>query len=363
MAKDYYQILGVSREASADDIKKAYYKLAHKHHPDKGGEEKKFKEINEAYQILSNKEKKSQYDRFGNVFEGAQTGGQPNWGDFQWSWGRQNEGFNADFGDLGDIFEEMFGFGGTPRRKKDIKKGRDIEVNIEIPLEDTLRGKEKTISLNKYTVCSRCQGKGAEPGTKVTECFSCRGTGEVQQIKRTFLGSYTKYATCPECGGEGYRPEKPCNVCKGEGRIKKEEDIRIFIPAGIDSNQVIKVEGKGNAGKRGGKTGDLYVRIFIKQHPVFERKGDDLYTLFPISFSQAALGGEVEISTLDGKGLLLKVPEGVESGKLFKVSDRGIPRFAGYGRGDMYVKLIVRTPKKLTKKQKELLERLKEEGI
>jgi len=362
MAKDYYQILGVSKEASADDIKKAYYKLAHKYHPDKGGDEKKFKEINEAYQILSNKEKKSQYDRFGNVFEGAQ-GGQPNWGDFQWSWGRQNEGFNADFGDLGDIFGEMFGFGGAPRRKKDIKKGKDIEVNIEIPLEDTLKGKEKTIALNKYAVCSRCQGKGSEPGTKVSECFSCRGTGEVQQIKRTFLGSYTKYATCPECGGEGYRPEKPCNVCKGEGRIKKEEDIKIFIPAGIDSSQVIKVEGKGNAGKRGGKTGDLYIRIFIKQHPVFERKGDDLYTLFPISFSQAALGGEVEILTLDGKGLLLKVPEGVESGKTFKVSGRGIPRFAGYGRGDMYVRLVVRTPKKLTKKQKELLERLKEEGI
>jgi len=363
MSKDYYQILGVSREASADDIKKAYYKLAHKHHPDKGGDEKKFKEVNEAYQILSDKEKKSQYDRFGNVFEGAQGGGQPNWGDFQWSWGRQNTDFNADFGDLGDVFEEMFGFGGIPKRKKDIKKGRDIEVNIEIPLEDTLTGKEKTISLNKYAVCSRCQGKGAEPGTKVTECFSCRGTGEVQQVKRTFLGSYTKYATCPECGGEGYRPEKPCNVCKGEGRIKGEENIKIFIPAGIDSNQVIKVEGKGNAGKRGGKTGDLYIRIFIKQHPVFERKGDDLYTLFPISFSQAALGGEVEISTLDGKGLLLKVPEGVEYGKLFKVSGRGVPRFAGYGRGDMYVKLIVRTPKKLTKKQKELLERLKEEGI
>lgn len=204
---------------------------------------------------------------------------------------------------------------------------------------------------------------GAEPGTKINECFSCGGTGEVQQVKRTFLGSFTRYTTCPECGGEGKRPEKPCNVCKGEGRVKAEEKIKIFIPAGVDTNQVIKVEGKGEAGKRGAKPGDLYVRIFVKSHPVFQRKGDDLYIGLQISFSQAALGDEIETQILDGSKILLKVPEGTESGKILRISGKGITHFSGYGRGNLYVELIVKTPKKLSKKQKELLEKLKEAGI
>jgi len=367
MAKDYYQILGVKKDASPEEIKKAFYKLAHKYHPDKsGGDEKKFKEINEAYQTLSDKEKRNQYDRFGRTFEG---GGVPG-GDFQWAWGRPNVDFEFDFEDLGDMVEEMFGFG-APRRKKDLKKGRDIEIDIEIPLEDVLKGKEKEISLYKLILCSRCQGRGAEPGTKISECFSCRGTGQVQQIKKTFFGSFTQFTICPECGGEGYRPEKPCNVCRGEGRLKGEEKIKVFIPAGVDTNQVIKVESKGESGKRGGKPGDLYVRIFVKKHPMFVRKGDDLYISVPISFTQTALGDEVEIPTLDGstgspqggRKILLKVPAGTESGKILRISDKGIPHFSGYGRGNLYVELIVKTPKRLTKKQKELLEKLKEEGI
>ena len=339
MAKDYYQILGVQKNASPDEIKKAYYKLAHKFHPDKGGDEKKFKEINEAYQVLSNKEKRSQYDRFGRVFEGI-PGGEPGF-DFQWAWGRPDMDF--DFEDLGDMVEEMFGFG-APRRKKDLKKGKDIEIEMEIPLEDTLKGREKEITLAKMISCSRCQGTGAEPGTPINECFSCRGTGEVQQIKKTFFGSFTRYTTCPECRGEGYRPEKPCNVCQAEGRMKGEEDIKIFIPAGVDTNQVIKVEGKGEAGKRSGRAGDLYVSV-------------------PISFSQAVLGDEIETATLEGAKLLLMVPQGTESGKILRISGKGIPHFSGYGKGNLYVELTVKTPKKLTKKQKELLEKLKEEGI
>jgi len=358
MAKDYYQILGISREASQDEIKKAYRKLAHKYHPDKGGDEKKFKEINEAYQVLSDKEKKAQYDRFGRVFEG---GFEPGF-DFNWAWGKPGEDFDFDFGDLGDMVEEMFGFGG-PRRKKDLKRGKDIEIDLEIPLEDTLKGKEKEITLAKMISCSRCQGTGAEPGTPINECFSCRGTGQVQQIKKTFFGSFTRYITCPECGGEGYRPEKPCNVCKGEGRVRGEEDIKIFIPAGVDTNQAIKVEGKGEAGKRAGKPGDLYCRIFVKKHPLFKRKGDDLYISCPISFSQAALGDEIEVSTLEGAKLLLKVPSGTESGKILRISGKGIPHFSGYGKGDMYVELIVKTPKRLTKEQKKLLDQLRKEGL
>jgi len=361
MNKDYYQILGVSRDASEEEIKRAYRKLAHKYHPDKGGDEKKFKEINEAYQVLSDKEKRAQYDRFGRVFEGGSDFG-PGF-DFGFNWGKFNEGFEFDFGDLSEMMEEFFGLGFTGRRKRETKRGKDIEIELALSLEEVLRGREKEITLEKFITCSRCQGIGAEPGTSVKECFSCRGTGQVQQIKRTPFGSFTKSTICPECGGEGFRPEKPCNVCKGEGRIKGEEAVKIFIPAGVDTNQVIKVAGKGDAGKRAGKSGDLYIRIFVKPHPVFKRKGDDLYLSLPISFTQAALGDEVEVPTLEGKKILLKVPAGTESGKILRISGKGIPHFSGFGRGNMYVELVVKTPKKLTKKQKELLEKLKEEGI
>jgi molecular chaperone DnaJ len=367
MPKDYYEILGVPREASVDEIKKAFHRLAHKHHPHKGGDEKKFKEINEAYQILSNQEKRTQYDKFGQVFEGGMPGGGPqgNW-DFNWAWGNgnpQEQGAEFEFGDLGDIFESFFGGGGRPSKKKDIKKGRDIKIEIEVTLEEVLVGVEKEISLGKMISCSRCKGMGAEPGTQVNQCFSCRGTGEVQQIKRTMFGSFTSWAVCPECGGEGIKPKNPCNVCKGEGRLKGEEDIKIFIPAGVDTNQVIKVQGKGGAGKKGGKAGDLYVSIFVKEHPVFQRKGDDLYATVSISFPQAALGDEIEIQTLDKTKILLNVPAGTESGKVLRISGKGIPHFSNYGKGNLFVELVVETPKKLTKRQKELLEELKRENL
>ena len=369
MVKDYYQILGVGKTASPEDIRRAYHKLAHVHHPDKGGDEKKFKEVNEAYQTLSNKDKRAQYDQFGRVFS-AQGGpayggedGQPGW-DFGFGQGNPGgfgqQGFDPE--DLGDLFGEMFGFGGRTK-KQNIKNGKDIEVDLEIPLEATLKTQEKEFSLYKEVVCARCHGKGAEPNTSLNECFTCRGAGEVQQIAKTIFGSVTRLAVCPECGGEGQRPSKPCNVCKGEGRIKSEEKIKIFIPAGVDTNQVIKVEGKGEAGRKGGKPGDLYVRIFIKKHSTFQRKGDDLLTNVPVSFSQVALGGEIEVATLGGKNILLKVPAGTESGKVLRLSGKGIPHFQSFGQGSLYVKLIVRTPQKVTKKQKELLEELKKEGV
>ena len=366
MPKDFYQILGVEKNASPDDLRKAFHKLAHQHHPDKGGEEKKFKEINEAYQTLSNKEKRAQYDQFGHVFSaqgGPARGGeggqqQPSGWDFGFQGGQQ--GFDPS--DLGDLFGDMFGFGGRTK-KQNIKKGKDIEVDLEIPLEATLKTQEKEFSLYKEVVCARCHGKGAEPGTPLNECFTCRGRGEVQQIQRTIFGSITRLAVCPECGGEGQRPSKPCIVCRGEGRIKSEEKIKIYIPAGVDSNQVIEVEGKGEAGRKGGQPGDLYVRIFVKKHSVFQRKGDDLLMNSPVSFSQAALGGEIEIATLGDKNILLKVPSGTESGKVLRISGKGIPHFQGHGQGDMYVKLVVKTPQRLNRKQKELLEELKKEGI
>ena len=366
--QDYYEILGVPRDASVDDIKKAFHILAHKYHPHKGGDEKKFKEVNEAYQVLSNKEKRAQYDKFGKVFEQGAGQGAGAESDFTWAWGRpssnSDEGFNFDFEDLGEMFESFFGAGQTQsRRGRDVKKGKDIKIDIEIPLEETLAGVKKIITLRKSVVCSRCSGTGAEPGSKIEECFSCRGAGRVQQIKRTFLGSFTTWAVCPECGGEGKKPKIACNVCKGEGRIKGEEDIDILIPAGVDTNQIIKIAGKGEAGRRGARAGDLYVRVAVLEHPVFKRRGDDLYTQVPVSFGQAALGDEVEISTLEKTKLLLKITAGTESGKVVRISGRGIPHFGGYGRGNLFVELSIQTPKKLTKKQKELLEKLKEEGL
>jgi len=373
---DYYEVLGVTRSASEEDIKKAFHKLAHKYHPDKGGDEKKFKEINEAYQVLSDKQKRAQYDQFGRVFDqGGPGGGFGSDQGFNWAWGNRPQGdVEFDFGDIGDIFEDFFGGGGAPfwsggRRatKRDSRKGKDIQVDIEIALERTLKESVETINLAKYIVCHRCQGVGAEPGSKIKECFSCRGTGQVQQIKKTIFGSYTTLATCPECKGEGTIPEKPCNVCKGEGRIKGQETIEINIPAGIDTNQVIRVDGKGEAGKKSAKPGNLFVRIFVKQHPMFERRGDDLFSQAEISFSQAALGDEIEIKSLDDpKGtpnILLEVPAGTESGKILRISGKGIPHFGGYGRGNLYIELKVKTPKKLSKKQKELLDELRKEGL
>lgn len=361
MPKDYYQILGVDKTASQEDIKKAYRKLAHKYHPDKGGDENKFKEINEAYQALSDKTKREQYDQFGRAFEGGAPGGGFGFGPgFDFDSMRDKFGGGFDASDLGEIFEEIFGFGSN-RRRSDLKRGKDLEVDLEISLEETLKSQEKEVPLYRNISCARCHGQGAEPGTKVNECFSCRGIGQVQQIKKTVFGSITRTAVCPECGGEGQRPEKPCNVCKGEGRIKGEDKIRIFIPPGVDTNQVIKVEGKGEAGRKGGQPGDLYIHLFVKKHPVFERKGDNLFLTMPISFSQAALGDEVEITTLSGKQIMLKVPSGTESGKVVRISGKGIPRFSNYGQGSLYVEFIVKTPKKLSKKQKELLEKLKEE--
>jgi len=361
---DYYQVLGVEKTASEDEIKKAFHKLAHKYHPDKGGDEKKFKEINEAYQVLSNKEKRNQYDQFGRVFDSGMPGGNQGQGfDYSWAWGNQTQNQEFDLGNLNEIFEDFLGFGGKRSTRKDHKKGKDIQVDIEISLEQTLKETVEKINLAKTIICNRCSGNGAEPGTKIKECFSCRGTGQVQQVKKTFLGSYTTVTICPACQGEGTIPEKPCNVCKGQGRIKGEETIDVFVPAGIDTNQVIKIEGKGEAGKKGGKNGNLFVRIFIKKHNIFERRGDDLYTLVYIGFSQAVMGDEVEISTLEDSKILLDIPAGTESEKVFKISGKGTPHFGGYGRGNLYVELKIKTPKKLSRKQKELLEQLKKEGL
>lgn len=361
--KDYYKILGISKSASGEDVKKAYRKLAHKYHPDKGGDERKFKEVHEAYQVLSNRDKRAQYDKFGRVFEGPPGNG----GGFRWNWQDTpgfdpEEAFSFDFQDFGDIFEDFFA-GGTSPRTKEAKRGGDIELLIDLPLEATLQTREETISLSRFSSCTRCQGIGGEPGTNVKECFACRGTGNVQQIRKTVFGTFTRSGICPECEGEGLKPEKTCNVCKGEGRVRGTEQFKVTIPAGVDTNQLLKVEGKGDAGKRRGGAGDLYLRIRITPHPVFSRKGDDLYLKAPISFSQAVLGDEIEIPSLEDGKILLQIPEGTESGKVLRVAGRGIPHFARLGRGNLYVEVEIKVPKKLSREQKELLERFRKEGM
>lgn len=358
MAKDYYNILGVDKGASKDEIKRAYYKLAHKHHPDKGGDERKFKEINEAYQVLSDENKRRQYDQFGRTFEGDG----PGFGDRPFSGFSDFSDF-SDWGvgfDLGDIFGNFYNRG---KSRRDVRKGEDIRVDVELGLEQVLDKTVKKIVLQKYIVCQRCGGNGAEPGTEVEECPTCEGQGTVQEVRRTFLGSIVHTAVCPQCQGQGQKPKEPCNVCGGEGRIKGKGRVEINIPAGVDHNQMLKIKGKGHAGKRGGQPGDLYVRVFVRKHPRFERRGDDLYLSEKLPFSMAVLGGKIDIELLGGGGITLKIPKATPPGKIFRISGKGIPHFRGLGRGDLYVETGVEVPRRLSSKQKELIKKMKREGL
>lgn len=357
---DYYKILGVARGASQDEIKKAYRKLAHKYHPDKGGDEKLFKQVSEAYQVLSDSKKRQQYDTISKMGGSGEGFGGFNFGGF--GGGEQGRPVDFDFENLGDLFEEFFG-GGRQSQSAKNGNGRDIRIDIEVSLASVLNEQRQSFSLYKYIVCARCKGNGAEPGTKVEECFSCRGTGEVQQIKRTFLGSFTHFTTCPQCHGEGNRPKTLCNVCRGEGRVKKEENIEVVIPAGVDSGQVMKFSEKGEAGKRGKKAGDLYLHIFVKPNTLFRRKGDDLYAAAKIPISLAVLGGSLNIKDLEGERIVVKVAPGSGNGELLRVPQRGVPHFSRRGKGDFFVKIVIDTNRRLTRRQKEILNELKKEGM
>ena len=368
MASDYYNILGVPKGASDDEIKKAYRKLAHKHHPDKqGGDEKKFKEINEAYQVLSDKSKRTQYDQFGRTFEGGSAQGGPGFGGFDFSgfqgFGRQgSQGFDFDFsggGGFEDIFADIFG-GGTRTRRK--SRGQDIQVDMEIDFSEMTRGAEKEINLYKSVVCDRCGGKGAEPGSKIKTCPTCGGSGRVQKTSRSFFGSFSQVTECPECHGEGTVPDKKCAKCGGDGRVKEEKRIKINIPAGIQNGQAISVPGQGEAGGKGAQPGDLYVLVRVKAHAKFTRQGNDILSTEYIPFSLAVLGGKTEIDTIGGR-LTLKIPSGTQSGETFRIKNEGVPELHGRGRGSQIVKIVVKTPKNLSREQKDLLERLKGQGI
>ena len=347
--KDYYDVLGVERGADEKAIKRAYKKLAMQYHPDrtKGdkAKEEKFKEIQEAYEILGDKEKRAAYDQYGHAaFEQGGMGG-----------GGFGGGFSgADFGDIfGDMFGDIFGGGGRGRQR--VVRGEDLRYDIQITLEEAVKGTTKDIQINTLAHCDSCDGSGAEKGSKVETCPSCHGSGRVRRQQ----GFFVTEAVCPTCHGSGKKIEKPCKSCHGEGRVHKKKNLSVKIPAGVDTGNQLRLSGEGAAGENGAPAGDLYVVIHVKEHHIFERDGNNLYCEVPISFTQAALGGEIEVPTLEGK-LKLKIPAETQTGKLFRVRGKGVASPRGGYSGDLICKVIVETPVKLSEEQKELLRKLEE---
>lgn len=365
MAEDYYKILGVSKDASDDEIKKAYRKLAHKYHPDKqGGDENKFKEINEAYQVLSDKTKRQQYDQFGQAFGNGGFGGQGGFsGDFS---GFSAQGgpasgwdFKFDMGsDFEDIFSNIFSGGGRGRRRK---RGHDIQVDVEIDFSEMVFGAEREINLRRSVRCEKCNGTGGEPGANIKTCPDCKGRGKVEHVTRSFFGSFSQTSICAKCQGEGKIYEKKCAKCGGDGKVKEDQKIKINIPAGVSNGQTISIEGAGEAGERGADPGNLYILIHVRPHDKFIRQGQDILSTEYIAFSLAALGGEIQTETVYGK-LILKIPSGTQSGEIFRIRGKGIPDIGGKGVGNHLVKIIVRIPKKLSREQKNIIEELRAKG-
>jgi len=360
MSKDFYEILGVPKGASKDEIKKAYRKLAHQHHPDKNkGEDTKFKEINEAYQTLSDERKRSEYDTYGQTFSGggAPGGGQGQnpFGGFDFS-GFQGQG-GVEF-DMGDIFGDLFG--GGDRRSARQKVGRNIFIDIEIDFKESIFGAERKVILSRTSNCEVCKGEGSEPGTEVKTCDTCKGSGKLHEVKRTFLGNVSTIKECERCDGRGKIPTKKCHKCKGEGIVSKNEELAIKIPSGIEEGETLKMTREGEAVKNG-IPGDLYVRIHVEKSSEFKREGFNLWTSLDVKISDVLLGAEREVKTLDGL-IKLPIPAGTVSGEVLRVKGKGVPH-PNKSRGDLMIKINVRTPKKISKEIKNLIDKLKEEGI
>ncbi len=361
--KDYYEILGVDKKATEPEIKKAYRKLALKYHPDKAPDdkkqeyEKKFKEISEAYRVLSDKEKRSQYDQYGQTFEGQgfnqQGFSQQDFGSFYEAFGGKDA-----FEDLGfdRIFEQIFGFSRQGRKRGGGQPGRDIVVDAEISLEDAYAGAEREIELRKMVVCPKCQGKGGE---NLKTCSKCQGSGYERVSSGGFFQLLISSRPCSECQGRGQIPEKVCPECRGQGRIRQLRKIKLEIPAGIAEGQSLQLSGQGEAGQYGGPAGDLFVSIHFKPHSKFKRQGDDLIYRLIISFAQATLGDKIEIPLINQNQTSLKIPAGTQPGEVFKLKGKGMPGLYGRGRGDLLVKVQVVVPKKLSREQKKLIEQLK----
>ncbi len=352
MPDDYYEILGVAKTATQDEIKKAYRKLAHKHHPDKkGGDEEAFKKVSNAYEVLSDQQKRAQYDRFGDAGNGSGSGfqGDP-FGGFS------QGGFTInmdDLGGVGDIFESFFG--GGRGRSRGRSRGHDVETDMEISFRESASGVERTVEHRIFTTCSKCHGNGAEPGTPIVTCTTCKGQGSVQRTHQTPFGAFSQRAVCETCHGEGKSASTPCTTCNGEGREKTNRKLHVSIPAGIADGQSIRLSGKGEAPPKGGEAGDLYVHVHVLPDKVMSRDGNNVRSTVGVSFADAALGTTVEVTTLSGKKML-KIPAGTQPGMNFKLSGEGFPVLQGSGVGDHIVTVKVEIPKKLSRKQKELLE-------
>ena len=363
---NFYDTLGISKSASEDEIKRAYRKLAHQYHPDKGaGNEQKFKEVSEAYQVLSNGEKRKQYDTYGQTFEQAQRSGGGGFSGQQYQGGNPfgDFGFGGNTGgiefDMGDIFGDLFG--GRQERESRRNRGIDLEMGLKVSFEESVFGVEKTITLEKQDTCKTCNGSGAQPGTKVITCPVCHGQGQIRSQRRTIFGNIATSTTCERCEGTGKVPESPCKTCGGSGVLRQQKTISVKIPAGIDNGQRIRVAGEGEAGYRGSQPGDLYLVLQVSAHKEFKRDGYNLLRELPISFTQAALGTKIMLETLDGT-IELKVPTGTQSGTVLKVKGKGVPHLNQAGRrGDLLVTVRVITPGKLSKKEREMFKQLAQE--
>ncbi|OGZ05138.1 MAG: molecular chaperone DnaJ [Candidatus Lloydbacteria bacterium RIFCSPHIGHO2_01_FULL_49_22] len=358
MAKDYYEILGVGKTATKEELKKAFHKLAHKYHPDKaGGNEAKFKEMNEAYQVLSDESKRSQYDQYGSAsFDG---GGPPPGSGFS---GQGYGGGGFEGVDLGDIFNDFFGAGFNGGSGQRVERGRDISVDIEISFEESIFGTKRKVLLGKTSTCDMCHGSGAKPGTKLKKCVTCSGKGRVNELRKSFLGTFSTVTTCNVCKGIGEIPEEKCKSCSGLGVVKKQEEIEINVPVGINAGEMLRMSGKGEAVSRG-IAGDLYIKVHVKPHALYHREGNNLVMDLDVKLSDALLGATYKITALDGKQLDVKIPEGVKFGDTLRLKEKGIAN-SGRGRtGDILIHVNIKTPTRLSSKAKKLIEELKQEGV
>ena len=347
--RDYYEVLGVSRDASAEDIKKSFRRLAMQYHPDRNkedGAEMRFKEAGEAYEVLSDPEKRAAYDRYGHAGLGA------------FDMGRGFDG--ADFGGLGDIFEAFFGGTATGRRGREVQRGADRRVDMEIELEDAAFGCDRDVDIDRIERCVRCGGTGSEPGSQLQRCPTCEGNGQVRRVSRSFFGQFVNIATCSQCRGEGRIVTNPCGECRGSGREKKDRSLRVKIPAGVSDGSRMRLSGEGDTGLNGGQPGHLYVYINVLEHAYFTREEDDLVYELHMNPAQAALGFETDVPTLEGDSVTVKVPAGTQSGRVFTIRGKGIAHLHEGGRGDLLVRAGVVTPTDLTEEQRDLLRQLAE---
>lgn len=356
---DYYKRLGVEKDSDADTIKKAYRKLAMEYHPDRNSSpdaEENFKRVTEAYEVLRDPEQRQLYDRFGEAGIKRGAGGGPAGGFGGFDFADAFEVFMREFGGMG--FGDIFG--GRASRSSGPRRGGDLKLRLKVSLEEAARGVERSVKIKVLDSCSRCGGSGAEPGTAPERCGTCNGAGEVRQVQRSMLGQFVSVRPCPDCGGAGERILSPCSECSGEGRVRIDRTVQLQVPAGVSTDDYLKLSGRGNAGRGGGPRGDVLVLVEVESDPRFQRVGDDLVYNLAVTMSQAALGADIEVPTIIDGHALLKIPQGIQSGQALRLRGRGMPRLRDSGRGDQVVRVLVWTPTSLTREERDLLEQLRE---